>query len=45
MQFHFISKLEDIPMNDPDFIVMFGNLLDNAIEAVEKCEIEKREIL
>lgn len=28
-------------MKDIDFVVLLGNLLDNAIEAAEKCEREK----
>lgn len=28
-------------MKDIDFVVLLGNLLDNAIEAAEKCEEEK----
>lgn len=35
------SKIEKIPMKDIDFVVLLGNLLDNAIEAAEKYEREK----
>lgn len=35
------SQIEKIPMKDVDFVVLLGNLLDNAIEAAEKCESGK----
>ena len=38
------SKIEKIPMKDIDFVVLLGNLLDNAIEAAEKCEEGKGKI-
>lgn len=38
------SKIEKIPMKDIDFVVLLGNLLDNAIEAAEKCEDGKGKI-
>lgn len=31
-------------MKDIDFVVLLGNLLDNAIEAAEKCEEGKGKI-
>lgn len=41
---HFIldSRIESIPIEDADFVVLLGNLFDNAIEAVEKCDIKNR---
>lgn len=37
-------QAENIPMDDADFVVVFSNLLDNAIEAAEKCGIGDRRI-
>lgn len=40
-----VSVKENIDMNfieDADMISMFGNVLDNAIDAAAKCEVEKR---
>lgn len=37
-------QAETIPMDDADFVVMFSNLLDNAIEAAQQCRTEKRKI-
>ena len=34
--------LDRIPIEESDFVVLLGNLLDNAIEAVEKCSAENR---
>lgn len=34
------NDLADIPLKDADIISVLSNLLDNAIEASEKCEIE-----
>lgn len=38
------SRVENIPMKDADFVAVMANLFDNAIEACEKCQIEKRKI-
>lgn len=43
----FILKIfipEDLPINQCDIGVVLGNILDNAIEATEKCESDKRKI-
>lgn len=37
-------QIDTIPVEDADFIVMFSNLLDNAIEATTQCQPEKRKI-
>lgn len=37
-------QTETIPMDDADFVVVFSNLLDNAIEAAEKCGVSDRRI-
>lgn len=37
-------QIDTIPVEEADFIVMFSNLLDNAIEATRQCETEKRKI-
>ena len=37
-------QAENIPMDDADFVVVFSNLLDNAIEAAEKCGVSDRRI-
>lgn len=37
-------QTEIIPMDDADFVVVFSNLLDNAIEAAEKCGVSDRRI-
>lgn len=44
IQFELCAGVSVIPMEDADFVVLLGNLLDNAIEAVEKCELENRKI-
>ena len=44
IKFHLDCQIEVINLEDADFVVLLGNLLDNAIEAAEKCEIEDREI-
>lgn len=36
--------LTHIPLSDSEVGVLLGNLFDNAIEAAQKCETEKREI-
>ena len=38
------SKIEKIPMKDIDFVVLLGNLLDNAIEAVRDCRQHQKVI-
>lgn len=35
-------EVEKTFMDDTDFVMLIGNLLDNAIEAVEKCYVEER---
>lgn len=42
--FRLDCQIEYIILKESDFIVILGNLLDNAIEAAEKCEKEHREI-
>lgn len=44
IQFELSAGVSVIPMEDADFVVLLGNLLDNAIEAVERCEPENRRI-
>lgn len=44
VQFELSTGVSVIPMEDADFVVLLGNLLDNAIEAVEQCEAENRRI-
>ena len=36
------SDFMSLPMSESDFGIVLGNLLDNAIEAAEKCEVDKR---
>ena len=45
-EYFFESRFKNrkIPMKDIDFVVLLGNLLDNAIEAAEKCEEGKGKI-
>lgn len=44
VKFQIEVNFDIIPMEDADFVVVLGNLLDNAIEAVEKCPITNRKI-
>lgn len=44
IEFTLEAELDSIPMEDADFVVLLGNLLDNAIEAAGNCEVGKREI-
>lgn len=44
IEFTLEAELDSIPMKDADFVVLLGNLLDNAIEAAVGCEVGKREI-
>lgn len=44
IEFFLDAKVSEIPMEDADFIVTLGNLLDNAIEAAEQCPKENRKI-
>lgn len=37
-------NVDNIPMEESDFVIVMGNLLDNAIEATVKCEKGKRKI-
>lgn len=41
-KFTFDVDVGKIYMEEADFVAMLGNLLDNAIEAIEKCKLEKR---
>lgn len=45
IEFHLNAQVDTIPMDDADFVVLMGNLFDNAIEAAKKCTIGKREIM
>lgn len=42
IDFHLDSRVEHIPMEDADLVVVLANLFDNAIEACGKCEVENR---
>lgn len=44
IKIEFEVSLTQIPMDSLDFSVVLGNLLDNAIEAVGKCEYNRRYI-
>ena len=44
IQFKLRFQISEIPMEDADFVVVLGNRLDNAIEAVGKCTPENRKI-
>ena len=44
IEFFLDAKVSEIPMEDADFIVTLGNLLDNAIESAEQCPKENRKI-
>lgn len=44
IEFSLNAQIEYLPMEDADFVVMLGNILDNAIEAAQICEIGKREV-
>ena len=44
IDFELEVDLYEIPLKDADLGVILGNLLDNAIEAAEKCELSKRKI-
>lgn len=39
-----INDLSHIKVSDEDIVTILSNLLDNAIEAVEQCEIDKRTV-
>lgn len=41
IEFTLSTQLDHIPIEDIDFVVLMGNLFDNAIEAVQQCEIKK----
>lgn len=41
IEFSLNAQLDHIPIEDIDFVVLMGNLLDNAIEAAQQCEIKK----
>ncbi|MFR8547938.1 MAG: GHKL domain-containing protein [Lachnospiraceae bacterium] len=38
------AELDEIMMDESDFVVLMGNLFDNAIEAARKCALEERRI-
>ncbi len=40
--FRLDAQLEKLPIREDDFIVLLGNLFDNAIEAAEKCPPDNR---
>lgn len=42
IKFLFDVDIHSIPMNEADIMVIFGNLLDNAVEAAGKCAEEDR---
>ena len=42
IEFHIETDVTDIVMEDIDIIILFENLFDSAIEAVEKMQIRKR---
>ena len=44
ISFHLDCQMERILLEETDFVVVLGNLFDNAIEAAEKCEEGQREI-
>ncbi|RHQ03802.1 GHKL domain-containing protein [Ruminococcus sp. AM54-14NS] len=45
IEFKINSQVEKIPMEELDFIMMMGNLLDNAIESAVKCRKGERYIV
>lgn len=44
IKFQLDVDFSNIPLEDADFVVLLGNLFDNAIEAAEKCQLEERSI-
>ncbi len=44
IQFSSDIELYTLPTSGEDFMIIWGNLLDNAIEAARKCEAEERKI-
>lgn len=44
ISFELEVDLTHIPVSDADMSILLGNLLDNAIEAAEKCDADKRNI-
>lgn len=44
IQFSSDIELYTLPITGEDFMIVWGNLLDNAIEAARKCEAEERKI-
>lgn len=44
IQFLLDVDVHNIPMNETDIMVIFGNLLDNAVEAASKCKEGERRI-
>lgn len=44
IEFKFEAALDEILIEESDFVVLMGNLFDNAIEAAEKCRADHRNI-
>lgn len=44
IQFKIKTNADSIKIDESDFVVLLGNLLDNAIEATAKCPLENRAI-
>lgn len=44
IEFSLNAQLEHLMIDDADFVVLMGNLFDNAIDAAKQCEVGKREI-
>lgn len=42
IQFIFNSNFSSFPLKDEEICIVFGNLIDNAISATEKCEQQER---
>lgn len=42
IRFSMESGLEQLPVAEGDFVVLFGNVLENAVEAAEQCERGER---
>ena len=42
--FEWKAEIDEIPIDEADFVVLMGNLFDNAIEAASKCSLEDRKI-
>lgn len=44
IKFELVASIDEIAIDNADFVVLMGNLFDNAIEASEKCVEESRNI-